>query len=500
MAPPRKTDTALLAYDPRQRAYIYEIIDPTTNKAIYVGRTTDLARRAAEHARKTSKCSLLRETLRLASWKLSNPGVIRVIPEVAGGVPASRAWEFEGYFIEQRGTLYGAQTNLSGCNLKHGDGIASQPQDWFDRIKAEIANGVCWPEAPKEVVQEFATEEVLEAVVELVGDVDSRLVSVLHLARDARKQAERRHMSALALAEELEKDYRGRAPYEEVDRSLFERDVNCLRDRLNEEEKPDEKMLQLLRAVAFFGKSEGAEWVMRSKAAAGQLEAVAVALESREEARLPHTTCVKRMLEVRNWSAANDYRKPLGVPTQKTSDTWTVEEEKHAHFLHDWKRKMVEQDVGFHDFIMRNSPWWTSFKSYSRRDAGDETRKEANLLLMQGFGHRNEPEFEGKQGLGSTHNGKRSHIYPLIDHIVKGNATEETLNAVFAGIPPNRKNWYLEQWKTNRARTLAMQREQAKKTKVMSGKSRKGHAQTTPARIENECWILRDLTLTTECL
>lgn len=207
----RKADTKIVAYKPGQRVWIYEIIDPDTGNAIYVGRTVDLVRRGAEHERKTSKCRQLRERLKLVWWKL--PGNVRVVPELPNGVPSERADDFEGYFITQRKTLFDPSdpVRMNGCNLKNGDHITVER---YEAAKAEVEAGFEWPQVPLDVVEARAKESVLESLVDDFGgegdddDADAQgLCMALAVATMTRKQVERIHMSPLAIAEQLADEY-----------------------------------------------------------------------------------------------------------------------------------------------------------------------------------------------------------------------------------------------------------------------------------------------------
>ena len=93
-------------------------------------------------------------------------------------------------------------------------------------------------------------------------------------------------LTPLAICEQLANDYEEMSKYAEIDRTIFESDVNVARDRLNDEDVTDDKMLALAKAVAFSA-SQGAPWQMRAHVAVDAFRMLAGALETREEARLP---------------------------------------------------------------------------------------------------------------------------------------------------------------------------------------------------------------------
>ncbi len=290
---PRKAReaTKILKYDPWQRTFIYEIIDPQTKRAIYVGRSNDVVRRGAEHDRKGSP--LLKEYVKLHDFRLRD--AVRIVPELPNGVPASRAAEFEAYFIMQRDTLYHAKRRVDGCNQKNGDYVVALD---YDAIEADVAEGFEWPEVPVDVAESRAKVAVFEELVAVFGDTQPDLQLALSEAAAKQKARERAYLTPLAISEQLAEEYDKMSKYEEIDRTVFERDVNSIRDRLNNEDVIDDKMLSLVRAIAMFGKSEGAEWQMRAHVAVHAFKMLAGALETREEARMPDTVRrVRKTLE-----------------------------------------------------------------------------------------------------------------------------------------------------------------------------------------------------------
>ena len=59
-----------------------------------------------------------------------------------------------------------------------------------------------------------------------------------------------------------------------IDRTEFERGVGSLINRLNDELVKDDKMISLVKAIALFGKSTGANWVMRAHVAAHMVRGI----------------------------------------------------------------------------------------------------------------------------------------------------------------------------------------------------------------------------------
>jgi hypothetical protein len=451
-----KSKTQIIECKKNQRTWIYEWIDPNTKRTIYVGRTIDLLRRGAEHDRKSSACKLLRLYCNLHNLKSND--CVRIVPELPNGVPASRASEFEAFFIIKRDTLYHPENRQDGCNQKHGDHVSALD---YDKIKAEIIDGLDWEEVPADVIQARAKEALLETCVEEVGDFEPELSTALTTATMQRKQLERLYMAPVAIAEELAEEYESIPKYKEIDRSLFEADLNSLRDRLNAEDVIDDKMLSLVRGIALFGKSEGAEWCMRAHVAVHAFRMLAGALETREEARMPYTTAIRNMKLVRNWTANNDYKKPAANARQRKDGTGTSEEERMGIFLRSWKsfkgtQAYKQANKSESNFIMRHVSWWKEFANGSRVERAANLTAKVNSMLKQGYGHKDEPEFEGKKKWPSgTHGSETLNVYQKMIKMVNGHFSDSHVSEMLNGMHPSRSEWYKLKWSTNRPAYLA---------------------------------------------
>lgn len=455
---PTKASTKLMVYDPKQRTWIYEAVHPVTKKAFYVGRTIDVLRRGAEHDRDSSACRLLRVFLNLNNFKFRD--CVRIVPELPNGVPASRAAEFEAFFILQRDTIYHPERRPDGCNLRHGDHVASLD---YQAIKAEIAEGFKWDDVPADVIEARGREAMFEACVEEVGDAEPELSEALSLAIIERKRVERLHMSVVLLAETLAEEYEGISPYQEIDRSQFTTNVNALRDRVNAEAVPDDKMLSLVKSIAFFGKPEGAEWEMRANVAVHLLRALAKSLETREEAKMPDTLAIRNMKLVRTWTVENGGKKPSVDALRKKKSVGTAEEATMGFFLRNWK---AFRDKGAYkqankvecDFLMRHVDWWETFVNGSKTEKGADLTSKVNSMLKQGYGHKDEPEFEGKkQWPAGSHGTETNKVYKKMANMAFGMFAD--LSPMLDGVDPNRARWYIERSASNRPKYLKRQAE-----------------------------------------
>ena len=447
--PSTKSSTKIMVYNANQRVWVYEWMDPRTGKTFYVGRTTDLLRRGAEHDRKGSACKLLKLYCELNNLKSKD--CVRIVPELPNGVPASRAAEFEAFFIIQRKTLYDPEDRPDGCNLRHGDHVTDLD---YQAVKAEIEDGFEWDEVPEDVIKARATEAMLEACVEEVGDVEPELSDALTTAIVERKRVERLYMPVVALAETIAEEYEKMPAYKEINRSSFVTDLNALRDRLNAEAVVDDKMIALVRSISLFGKAEGAEWEMRAHVAGHAFRMLSGALETREEANMPDTTAIRNMKLVRDWSVDNDGKKPIQNALGRQNGSGTAEEKARGRFLKNWKSfkgngVYKQANKSECDFLMRHVSWWQEFVNGSKDEKTADLAAKVNAMLKEGFGHKDEPEFEGKKKWPGGSTGTETNgVYDKMRHMVVGKYSNPS--SMLDGVDPTRAQWYVETSAANR--------------------------------------------------
>jgi hypothetical protein len=471
----RKSQFKLMAFNRNQRIWIYEAVDPETGRTFYVGRTIDMLRRGVQHDRNSSACKQLRAFLILKNFKFGD--VVRVVPELPNGVPASRAAEFEAYFINQRDTIYHPERRPDGCNLRQGDNVTSMD---YQAIKQEIEDGFEWghedeeeeKDVPEDVINAIMKEAVLEACVADLGDqvenLDPDLCMKLTAATMERKHLERLHMSSVLVAELLAAEYEQMPNFKEVDRSIFERDLNVVRDRLNAEAVPDEKMLGLVRAIALFGKSEGAEWEMRAHVAVHAFKMLAGALETREEARMPDNTVIQNMKLVRNWVADNGGKKPSPNALKRKNGSGTLEEQSRGTFLTHWKSfkgksTFKQANKAECNFLMRKYDWWKDFCTSLIVEKGANLESKVNSMLKEGYAHKDEPgEFEGKKKWPCGSPGTETcSVYKKMKNMVEGMFAESAVDKILMGIHPVRARWYKSKSTANRPLYLDRKKERS---------------------------------------
>lgn len=357
----QKRDCKMMAYDKNQRIWIYEVVDQETGAPIYVGRTNDLLKRGGQHERKSSACKMLRARLSLVDWLLRD--AMRIVPELPNGVPASRACEFEAYFIIQRKTLFHPPEQVHGCNLRHGDHVSTIN---IDAIKEEVERGFEWPEVvtPEVVVTCKAVQAALSDLTDIAGDIEPELSTALTVATKRLHQEERRLVPLVHVAESLASSYEIGSKIAEVDRVLFVRDLNRIRDMIHDQDEPDSKMLQLLRSEVCFAKPDGEKWTMSREVAALKLKSLAKTLAMRHEEKMQKTETTLKLMRARDWVFHNGMARP-SVRKKRPLSAVVKEEEDAAIILRDWKMgtgttlKMESRQEA--DFLFRDVDWWRDF-------------------------------------------------------------------------------------------------------------------------------------------
>ena len=515
--PQKKADTKIVLFDTSQRHFIYMIVNPETGRVIYIGRTIDLVRRGAEHNRKSSACKQLRATLELATtgWKLSDPGVLQIVPELPFGVPGDKAQDFESYFICEYDTLYHPVRNITGCNLKHGDNVTNAD---FEALKRELEEGVHSKppkdekEASLNLMKSIANESMLADIVEEVGDMDAELSTALTQATMTRIQLERACKAPLNLAVELAKSYESKSPYEEVDREEFQRDLNQLRDKLTAEEQVDAEMLSALRAISLFGKSNASkQWEMRANVAASAFRMAVGAIQAQEEAKLDKANVViQKMLDVRGWTVDNGgMKKPVAqASSRQKKKTVNVQDEKEEEeeeersriealkvetslgsFLDHWKattryggcKRPFELEC---NVIMLNVAWWAEYSNpQTKEEKTREVSIHTNKALVNGFAtpkelNQTDDDYKQRNGPngplkllpsgGNDTSTMTYKVYKKINSLLDGHCNEDDVRLVLKSLPKERFDFYFTRWSKNRSNCI--------ETKKQRGENRQKRA------------------------
>jgi len=448
---------AITIFDPNKPITIYELLRPDKgNRPVYVGRTCALGRRSGQH--KTSTCPLVKLLRELTDISIRDN--IRPVPELPFGVPASRAVEFEAFFIMQRRTLYHAIDNELGCNTNNGAHLDQLTPARYREIEAELAAGYEWPvnaglksDVPAEVAMARNKETVVEEIVAKVAATGGSPALVNKLRRDMalviadREAAEKTHLTSRKMVEELAEKYK-HAQLDAIDREQFAKELNRVKDKINMD-GTDEVINGIVNSVLLAAKVQRVV-TMSSNAAAMFVSGIADMLATREEDRLVWTneTVKKRMYVVRAWSRRNGgLKRPV-----KTKDA--SEERSLAQFLNQWKKPTAKDyggectDLQQSIVLMRDFPWFNK-DVVGRKDSLESVTAEANKQLKEGFAHKDEPNFFGTKPLKSGANASdQKRVYTKIDNMVLGAGKLADVETMIEGLPETRADWYRKQWQS----------------------------------------------------
>ena len=263
-------------------------------------------------------------------------------------------------------------------------------------------------------------------------------------------------------------DYEAKPRYETVDRQLVTRDLNMLKDKLDAAEVKDEAMLGLVRAELLFVKPERGDWKMPAGMAALGFRRLAMALEARDVERMEKTHVLKKMLEVRAWTYANDMKKPSQDAQARKKNPGDAEEASLGHFLTHWKIRKGYGEFSISDclLIMRNVPWWYEFVNGSNAKKGADTEASLMALMADGFGIAGDPR--GKKVLKPSEYPKE---YAKLRKLRDGQFDEPTVDRILAPLACERRNYYKDEgWAARRAKAVV------KKAESKVAEKERGHA------------------------
>jgi len=483
MGKPKRKQGELVLYDPKRRTKIYRVrhhIDKT--RFVYAGQTVDekgriskyrsaaLRDRTATNAKRDIRASkkdplMIHYVTERLLYR--EPLLLETCPEFPNGVPHERADGFEALMINDLET---------GANEKHGYGKNTslgnnlgEHQPRFDEYRAELAasGGVyVWsekddamsrgllplpvPEPPEVTDAEMKADalldmrdELLDAEVpdEVIDAIDERIKGALVVVEDVRRQC----LGPLALAEYFSTKYAAQLVVESVGAEEFQSDLNALRDKLKEAAKPDADLLGLCRA---------AELMTKRPVTAGFVAALfatlAKAIEAIEEAALLDSPEVKLIKEARLMMSRT------GVPRIRQSAEGVLKEEFEIYIkLSALKRRHKRTaDVASMRFILRSNPEWIAwFDGWWGHDAAAhalDLSKKLNEMLLEGYAHHQEPEFEGRKhwpcGARNTEMNKYYQgINKLRLDLKDGECSAKRLEACLAGLKdkwPERDAWW----------------------------------------------------------
>ena len=479
--------TAIVAYNPKVRKTIYKMNHHTTMLPIYVGQTCNDANRAAKYRAGVKKeLANQRHTNLVLAYvrELQDLGLpVDLVPmkEFPDGVPADRADGFEAYMIQELQTA--AACGTGGKNTSCGNCLAEHVPR-FTEYKAELAASgdvYVWSEAdlamrdyvPQEVVEAQARLAALQDVQAMAKEesdfptpiLDAQVSTALVVVDDA----VRKYMGPLQLAETLAEKYEEHLGVLTANAAEFEVDLNALRDSLialvkhlkserdelkdmDSTEKPpplpEEDVLALCRSASLMTLRP-----VPSSFVAHLFRALAGAMESIEESKLPECDEVAMIREVRKVLATTG-EDWLRCGKNKAA---SVEEVKLYNKLVHWKSKFHKTSASMPHvaairFLLRSNPTWVKkFDDWILLDKAaksDQTNAQINAMLLQGYAHPHEPDFDGKkQWPGGAAGSDPYKLYTamnnLADTIAQGKEiTQARIDASLEGLDENRAKWW----------------------------------------------------------
>lgn len=440
-------------------AFVYEAIDPETGVVFYVGRTVDLTRRAGEHDRSKYK---IRELLKLKNFRFRD--IVRPVPELPHGCHPQDAAELESYFIFNRQSIYDPVTNPFGCNSKLGDYATDMSTARYYELTAMLTVGYEWPTAecvaPEAVSTDLATARGVETVIdEMIKDAridgDTEAVEALEahavLAKFERLGIERDWYGVRAFGELVLGNYK-RNFVDAVDLNTLTSELNILKDKLKDDPEYED-LAGVITALGLVAHPDKARKVS-SAAAVGFLEGVVAMIGTREEEQLKwtHDDVRKNIYNVRQWTRVNGMEKPKQTTSCATENSL-------AGFLHGWKSPRKEQyggkctDLASCDVVMRDVSWWPGVVGSKAKHTNDF--KTLNAQLLDGYSHKDEPDFVGKKGLVKCGGGNRTVYDKLQNLVTRGTGTPVDVELVLAGLPEPRAKWYRDRYNAKREPRLA---------------------------------------------
>jgi len=460
---PIKT-TAIVVHNPKLRKTIYKLNHHTTKLPIYVGQTFNESNRAAKYRAGVKKeLEMQRHTNLVLAYvrELQDLGLpVDLVPmkEFPDGVPADRADGFEAYMIDKLGTATG-----DGKNTTRGNCLAEHyPR--FPEYKAELeASGdvYVWS-ASDAAMRDALSKEVIAAQAQLAGlqdlqtmmreeesefatpILDAQVSNALVVVDDA----VRKYMGPLQLAETLAEKYETHLGVLYVNGEEFKVDLNALRDSINALPVPDDDLLGLCKGAEFMAKRP-----VPAGFVAHLFRALAGAMESIEEAKLPECDEVTLIKEVRKVLATTGEDWLRHAKNKAAS----VEEGKLYYRLKDWKSKVYKTNasiprVAAMRFLLRSNPTWVKkFDDWILHDAAAKTEHnnaQLNAMLLDGHAHPNEPDFDGKKKWPCGTQGSDTYkLYKsmthLADNIAQGKEiTQARIDASLEGLDENRAKWW----------------------------------------------------------
>jgi hypothetical protein len=275
----------------------------------------------------------------------------------------------------------------------------------------------------------------------------------LTISRADRLKLEEDMMPIVELVELRQREYEAMPYYQPIAKEDFVRVLNSIVAKVGNgaEDGGVNRMLRSMRLMAKPVSEGGTNFDFPASAAATSLKVIAQILEAREVCKMPKSTAVNFILRVRDWTFNNDMKQPREKALTR-SNPGTREEELRGVDLRDWKAKYRGKDEvedNHVEFLMRNVWWWPKFAHTTQVERGAIVANKINRMLIAGFRHRDEPDFEGSVPFPGDKNNQAA--YKKLQHTIAiGQCSEADLELITAPpLNPERAKWIKDAYHAN---------------------------------------------------
>ena len=347
------------------------------------------------------------------------------------GFPASRANEFEQFFISKYKTMHDPVDRRNVCNQKPADHVSRLEEGWYERIAAELEAGFQWPELVPVEPLDAMGDDVLAARRQeaMLADLADKVPDVPQVEEEysaavtARKRVDPDLDSLVfavdspfARARELKEEYEEMAPHALVDRNVVAGQLTSIGQHWLDDKEADEEVASMIRlwqksvhpnnealvgkpitagyAAALFslayqwcGEHEEALLLAQVGIDADTDEAPAHVNKQSSEAAIKHKD-ILQALQWRRWSEAHDGNAP-----KEKGYTAAVqsEEAKLAMAMRSWRNGnggVARRRHSLYLLLLRHYKWFAPFVKGEKATgrSGLKAARDVNHYLRLGYG------------------------------------------------------------------------------------------------------------------
>ena len=488
-APKPKTDTRLAKIDWLRQVWIYLLLDPDTNKVIYVGQSVDMENRLLQHgAKEDSGIVAYLKRKKLTFRQL----IMKKVPELPKGCAQMDANRFEAYFIAKYNTVF---------NMIHNQDVANDSNGNFARhvdVEAttkELEKGYEWPEGcaaqvaeleatPKDLLEARANKEILSSLAfeypSLEPEIRGMLIEVEQTLQDLQTGPYDR-------AKEAYEGYCEMPPHKVVPRDDLMATVNAIKDLTPDDPAVQHRWRKVWTPLMH---SDSNKTTISVEEAMFIMGAVKAWLGDHAETKLALTTrTAKKCLEMRSWLAAqnNDGKPPSNGAKARASALANVEaatqEASLGCWMTSWKGPHGKPEPATVRVLLRHWPKALDLMlGKSQAEKTLDTARRANALLKGGYAFFSERTARPEQSvdlepLSATTDGMP--VYTFVQNFLKGQ-NPAMADALLEGVDADRAKWMRDtnvakrsdyKERARQANEAATERRQATNKKVKGGES-----------------------------